>query len=244
MPRKPITRSNSNYYHVTARSNNREFFYLPIQNVWDIMSNKLAKLQIDHGIKIACFVLMNNHFHLLILTPHEDIDRIMYFFMKGVTLEIQKCSGRINKIFGGRYKGSMIDSYGYLMNVYKYIYRNPVEANISATVEQYPYSTLLYQNQESARIPFRVEKIMPPHVFLGFENLDEVKWLNQRFDKSESDSIKCGLQKTIFSYERDRASGRPIEPVVKFPKKKSQDELWADMFSEVNLELNLSAIDG
>ncbi len=62
---------------------------------------------------------MNNHFHLLVLTPHEDIDRIMYFFMKEVAIDIQKCTGRINKIFGGRYKGSMINSYSYLVNVYK-----------------------------------------------------------------------------------------------------------------------------
>lgn len=111
MPRKPLERSNENYYHITARSNNREFFYLPMLNVWDIMTEKLAKLQGQHRIKIAAFVLMNNHFHLLILTPNEDIDRIMYFFMKDVTLEIQKCTGRINKIFGGRYKGSMITNY-------------------------------------------------------------------------------------------------------------------------------------
>jgi putative transposase len=57
------------------------------------------------------FFLMNNHFHLLVLTPEEDIDGIMYFFMKEVTLEIQKCSGRINKIFGGRYKVSMISTF-------------------------------------------------------------------------------------------------------------------------------------
>lgn len=127
MPRKPIERSNSNYYHVTARSNNREYFFLPVLNVWDIMTRKLGDLQRQFGIKVAAFVLMNNHFHLLILTPNEDIDRVMYFFMKDVTLEIQKYTGRINKIFGGRYKGSMIHNYGHLVNVYKYILRNPIE---------------------------------------------------------------------------------------------------------------------
>lgn len=99
MPGKPITRSNHNYYHVTARSNNKEFFYISMVNVWEIMTVKLSELQTKHRIKIAAFVLMNNHFHFLVLTPEEDIDRIMYLFMKGVTLEIQRCSGRINKIF-------------------------------------------------------------------------------------------------------------------------------------------------
>jgi REP element-mobilizing transposase RayT len=54
------------------------------------MNFRLESLQKEHGIRIATFVLMNNHFHLLVLTLNLDIDRLMYFFMKGVTLEIQK----------------------------------------------------------------------------------------------------------------------------------------------------------
>ena len=142
MPKKPIQRSNDNYYHINARSNNREFFFLPTMNVWEIKSKRLAQLQSEYHIKIAAFVLMNNHFHLLVLTPKEDIDRIIYFFMKNVTLDIQKCTGRINKIFGGRYKGSMIENYGYLVNVYKYILRNPIEVGIIDRAENYVYSSL------------------------------------------------------------------------------------------------------
>lgn len=221
MPRKPIQRSNDNYYHVTARSNNREFFYLPILNVWDIMTDKLAKLQSVHQIKIASFVLMNNHFHLLVLTPNEDIDRIMYFFMKEVTREIQKCTGRINKIFGGRYKGSVITNDSYLANVYKYIYRNPVEAAITDKAEHYSYSTLFFQANQHVKSPIKLEKIIPSHAFEDYIDLDELMWINQEFDKNESTSIRCGLQKSIFSYEKDRNTHRSIEPIVRHPKRKS-----------------------
>lgn len=244
MPRKPIERSNSNYYHVTARSNNREFFYLPILNVWDIMTNKLVELQSNHRIKISAFVLMNNHFHLLVLTPQQDIDRVMYFFMKEVTREIQKCTGRINKIFGGRYKGSMIDNYGQLVNVYKYIYRNPIEVGLSEKAEFYPYSTLFFKTQRTARVPFRIENIFPPQAFDSFENLDEVSWINQKFDPAESASIRCGLQKTVFAYERDRNNGKPVEPIVRHPKKKTQEELWNDLLEEENLELRQLSYEG
>lgn len=190
MPRKPIERSNENYYHITARSNNKEYFYLPILNVWDIMTEKLAKLQSNYRIKIAAFVLMNNHFHMLILTPIEDIDRIMYFFIKEVTLEIQKCTGRINKIFGSRYKGSMITSYSYLMNVYKYIYRNPVEVGIKKRAEQYPYSTLFHKTNSHVRCPFKLENVLPKHAFDSYENLDEMTWINQMYEKHEVLKLK------------------------------------------------------
>lgn len=232
MPRKPVERSNSNYYHITARSNNKEFFYLPILNDWDIMTRKLSELQRQHGIKIAAFMLMNNHFHLLLLTPNEDIDRVMYFFMKDVTLEIQKYSGRINKIFGGRYKGSMITSYGQLVNVYKYIYRNPVEVNLSETTESYPYSTLIFQYKTGMSRSLDIEKILPKHAFEQFEDLDELKWLNQRFERHEANSIRVGLTRSIFAYEKDNSTGKTIEPTVRHPKKMTQDELWDDLFPD------------
>lgn len=224
MPRKPIARSNEHYYHITARSNNREFFYLPIVNVWDIMTKKLARLQEAYKIKIAAFVLMNNHFHLLIFTPHEDIDRIMYFFMKEVTLDIQKSAGRVNKIFGGRYKGSMITSYSYLVNFYKYIYRNPVEVGLSEYAELYPYSTLFHKTQSQGRCPFNVENFFPMNVFDDYEDLNELKWINQKFEMNEAGSIGCGLQKTIFSYEKDRKYNRPIVPIIRHPKKQTHKE--------------------
>lgn len=211
MPRKPIHRSNENYYHITARSNNRESFYLPILEVWEIMTNKLANLQSIYQIQIASFVLMNNHFHLLVLTPNEDIDRVMYFLMKEVTREIQKKTGRINKIFGGRYKGSIIMNNSYLANVYKYIYRNPVEVELTNKAENYPFSTLFFQVNKHIEGPFKLEKIL----FEGYVALDELKWINQKFDVHESASIGRGLKKSIFAYKKDRNTHRPIEPVVK-----------------------------
>jgi putative transposase len=221
MPRKPIERSNENYYHITARSNNREYFYLQIPIVWEIMTEKLAILQRQYQIKIAAFVLMNNHFHLMVLTPNEEIDRIMYFFMKDVTKEIQKRTGRINKIFGGRYKGSIITNYKYLMNVYKYIYRNPIEVGLSVNAEDYPYSTLYYKCRHLMRIPFELDDI---HIFdciKDYENLDELIWINQRFEEMESKSISLGLHKTIFQFIKDKNTHRPIEPIIRNPKKTS-----------------------
>ncbi len=235
MPRKAIERSRDNYYHITARSNNREFFFLPMDEVWEVMTTKLEHLQREHGIRIAAFVLMNNHFHLLVLTPNLDIDRLMYFFMKGVTLEIQKRTKSINKIFGGRYKGSMIDSYAYLVNVYKYIYRNPVEAKIVARAESYLYSSLHFKNKIDNRMSFQLERVLPHFAFDKYENLNELEWINQSFSQPEAKSIKTGLQKTTFSYEKDRATGKPIVPKVDHPLKKSQDELWKEMFPEVVL---------
>ncbi len=205
MPRKPIVRSNQHYYHIVARSNNQEYFYLPSQEIWQMMTAKLGELQKKFDLKIGAFVLMNNHFHLLVLSPEEDIDRVMYFFMKELTLSIQRRTKRINKIFGGRYKGCIIEHQNYLMNVFKYIYRNPVVAGITEKAENYPYSTLFYQLNSMTQ-PFELSRPFNREVGLLLE------WLNASFREDEAQSIKTGLRKSVFDYKKDRATGRVIGP--------------------------------
>lgn len=207
MPRKPIQRSNEHYYHLTARSNNKETFFLPIDVVWNIMLYQLGLLQKEYKLKIVALVLMNNHFHLLMMTPEEDIDRIMYFFMKNMTLKIQKASGRINKVFGGRYKGCLIDNHAYLLNAYKYIYRNPVAAGVCELVEDYPFSSLYFQRWKISA-PVQFEEIMTSY------NTCEYSWLNLGYASDEAGSIKNALRKSVFSYSRDRATGKTIAPLV------------------------------
>lgn len=196
MPRKPLIRSNEHYYHVTARSNNRENFYLSPSVIWIIFLNELASLQKKFQIKIAAFVLMDNHFHLLVLSPEEDIDKIMYFFMKNSTLDIQKKSGRINKIFGGRYKGSLILNNQYLFNVYQYIYLNPVRAKIVKVGSDYPLSSF-YFIKNNLQLPINISS-----------PLGELDWLNSPLSKNDELNIKSALRKTIFTPPRNKSSGK------------------------------------
>lgn len=198
MPRKPIIRSNEHYYHLTGRANNKEHFYLPVEEVWKIMLSKLRKLHKENELRISAFVLMNNHFHLLALTPKEPIDRIMYFFMKEVTREMQKRTGRVNKIFGGRYKGCLIEDPKYLLNVYKYIYRNPVAAGLVERAEHYPFSTFYFQDENCTPIP--LDKVMPMNIAVS--RYVEKEWVNSTFEESESESMKWGLTRNKFQYKK------------------------------------------
>ena len=217
MPRKPTVRSNSDFYHVTGRSNNKDFWYLPTVDVWEILCKELELLKSEFNLIILSFVVMDNHFHLLMKTPEEDIDRVMYFFMKKTTLTMQKRSGRINKIYGGRYKGSVIKSDSYLLNVYKYIYRNPVKGGICEKAESYPYSTLYYKQLKEPELPFQMDDFSSHIDFYKFDMSDELKWINQTFTKEESESIQCGLRKSVFSYKKDKGTGKVIVPAFNPP---------------------------
>src|SRR4051794_18500799 len=124
MPRKTLIRSNTLPYHVTARTNNRELFHLPLNLVWDIMNSHIFEAIILFRIKIHAFVLMPNHFHLLITTPEEDLGRVMQIIMKSGTKTINTESRRTGRVFGSRYHWTIIESEVYFAHALKYVYRN------------------------------------------------------------------------------------------------------------------------
>lgn len=203
MPRLPIIRSNQHYYHLIARTNNKEPFGVNLNQVWGSTTKILSQLQKEFDLKIGAFVLMNNHFHLLLLTPREDIDRVMYFFMKKLTASLQRKSGRINRIFGGRYKGCVIENERYLQNVYKYIYRNPVAAGLCPKAEDYEFSTLNMRTSRS-------NPLVISDLFICGTPL--LEWINCSYSEDEIESIRSGLKKTVFQYKKDRITNKEIEP--------------------------------
>lgn len=207
MPRKPIIRSNEHFYHLTGRSNNKDFFELPLETVWEIMTGQLGKLQKQFNLHITAFVLMSNHFHLLMLTPDEDIDWVMFYFMKDTTKLMQKELGRINRIYGSRYKGCLVDNQHYLLSAYKYIYLNPIRAGLVNRAQDYKFTTL----NTSLNLPFNLEEIVP--LTLQSPNRElECRWINETFLPDENSSIKQGLSKSKFSYPKIGSNRKQKKP--------------------------------
>jgi putative transposase len=199
MPRKYLFRSQECPYHVTARANNRENFPLALEEIWEVFNEHLREISGRYATKIHAFVLMPNHFHLLISTPQEDLGKVMQYFMRSMTKTLNFKTGRSGRIFGAKYHWSLIDSIQYFDCALKYVYRNPVKANLVNSVEFYPYSTL---GAVVGRM--RVNYLLHPPV--GMQSLipaaevsDFLNWLNQPFPNEEDREIREGLKKTRFS---------------------------------------------
>lgn len=149
MPRKPLVRTSEFPYHITSRSNNRDWFCISIEDVWDYCRELLAQGEKEFGIKIEAFVLMSNHYHLCVYTPKANIDTFMRFFNQNLGRKIAKQSGRINRIFGAPYKWTVITSEAYFINVIRYVYQNPLRANLCQRCEDYPYSDLFRRKSDT-----------------------------------------------------------------------------------------------
>ncbi len=170
MPRKNFIRTTQYFYHVYNRSNQKIWYTCSMDRVWDIAINSLAKANSRHPIQIAQFVLMQNHYHMLVRTPNGNLDKFMYEFGKNFSLGLRIETHLINRMFSGRYKWSVIAHEQYLRIVYNYIYQNPIRAGLSDDIHNYPYSTafrhfnekkisiIILYHQESANAPVALIK--------------------------------------------------------------------------------------
>ena len=200
MPRKNLIRTNQYPYHVTIRTNNKDWFDLPMEDVWSICKDQITKAKTNFPVDIQAFVLMNNHYHLMLWTPNSNLDKFMYKFNLGISKNIREKTGRINRIFGDRYHWCLIKNQTYYKSVLKYIYQNPRRAGLTNKCEDYPFSTLHY-------ITFKK--------LLGFDLFQAVpgdvafySWINdnQKFPKSFSKAIR----KPLFKYPINITSRRKI----------------------------------
>jgi putative transposase len=202
MTRKYLIRSNEHPYHVTARGNNREPYPCGQKVAWEIFCTHLKAICELFDVKIHAFVMMPNHFHLLITTSKEDLGEVMQWFMRSVTRTINDQTGRSGRIFGGRYHWSIVRTQVYYDCALKYIYRNPVKAGMIKNVEDFAFSTIKHALEiESLDYPLS-PPIWADSIIPKGQKTEFLLWLNQSFKESKEAAIKAGLRKTTFTPPR------------------------------------------
>lgn len=127
-------------YHITSRGNERKKIFLN-----DADRKKILGILEDYhdryGILIHSYVLMDNHYHLILETPKGNLLKVMHGLNGGYTGYFNRKYGRTGHLFQGRYKGIIIDKDSYLIPLSRYIHLNPVRARIAERPEQYRWSS-------------------------------------------------------------------------------------------------------
>jgi putative transposase len=146
MPRKNLEISTEFPYHCVNRLQNK-IFYPPekMNEIWNIYQQALHRVSIIYCARVHLFILMSNHFHLLLSTPEGNISQIMQDFQSHVSIEVRSLLRREEYKFSSRYKWKITKTPRNFAQVYKYILNNPIEAKIVEQTEQYQYSSFSFQ---------------------------------------------------------------------------------------------------
>lgn len=203
MARQNVPEQSVYPYHLTARTNNKEWFELPLDQVWQIFEEQLFFLSHGFNFEIHGFVLMNNHFHLLVKTPKSNLSQGMQWFMRETSRQINREANRINRVWGSRYFRSMIQNYHYYTHAYKYIYHNPVQAGLTKTALEYKYSSL------QRLLGLRHLAFPVYDTTLWDTNIDSyLNWLNKKPYEDNWNTVKKSLTRPIFSLPKCRKTKR------------------------------------
>lgn len=143
MPRIARVDVGNHVYHVINRAVMRlEIF--STKEEFQLFEKLLASASEETGMRILAYVLMPNHWHLLLHTENDgDLGLFMHRLTNTHTRRVHSLTGTIGHgpIYQGRYKSFLIQNDVHLLTVLKYIERNPVRAGLSSRAEQWQWGS-------------------------------------------------------------------------------------------------------
>jgi len=128
------------WYHVMNRGRHQDTLFHDHHD-YAVFLDLLRESGALWKIKIAAYCLMTNHYHLLIQTPQANLDRCMRHINGIYTQRFNRKYHTDGQLFRGRYKAVLVDADNYLLELVRYIHRNPLRAGIVKTPEAYPWSS-------------------------------------------------------------------------------------------------------
>ncbi|MHB9155597.1 MAG: transposase, partial [Endomicrobiales bacterium] len=89
---------------------------------------------------LAAYVLMPNHFHLLVEVKRDPTSAVMQSLLTAYARYFNRAHSRRGHLFQGRYKAILCEKETYLMELIRYIHLNPVRAGLAETPDQWMWS--------------------------------------------------------------------------------------------------------
>ncbi len=147
-------------HHVIQRGNNRQAIFASgadYQMLLDLLEENARKFD----VAIHAYVLMSNHFHLL-LTPQtpDGLPQMMQALGRRYVRYFNDSQQRSGTLWEGRYKSALIQSERYLLACMAYIDLNPLRAGLVAAPGDYPWSSYGHYTG------LRIDKLITPHALM------------------------------------------------------------------------------
>lgn len=127
-------------HHVWQRGNNREFIFQDSRTK-RFFIKQLKEYNKKFDYNILAYVIMNNHYHLLIQTFKDPIGEVMFNINNVTGKFIRDNLEYSGHVFQGRYNSKLVKTNAYFLWLIRYIHRNPVRAKMCSKVDDYKWSS-------------------------------------------------------------------------------------------------------
>ena len=113
------------WYHVTARGTERRVIFADDQDRrrWmELIAEAVAVFKlVVHG-----YVLMDNHYHLMVQTREANLSRAMQWLQSSYSMGFNRRHRRVGPLFQGRFKAIVVERAGWGLELSRYVHLNPV----------------------------------------------------------------------------------------------------------------------
>lgn len=140
-------------YHIINRANGRQTIFHNKEEYLHF-EDLLTKAQELNNMRILAYTLMPNHWHL-VLHPRQDGD--LSVFMQWLTLtHTQQYHSRTKTIgyghlYQGRYKSFLVAKDNYLLQLIRYVERNPLRAKLVKRAEDWRWGSAYRKTHRTAQ---------------------------------------------------------------------------------------------
>ena len=176
----------------------------------------LCEVSEHYDFTIHGYVLMSNHYHLLLENSKENLSAGMRQINSSYAQYYNKKYNRTGHLWQDRFKSWYLFDENYLFTLFRYLEFNPIEAKISKKVGEYPY-TLIHDIVQN-----KVKSCMKDSFVL--------QWYDSINELLESVGIKMTEEeKEKISQFQKKASAYKIKPKKIQQKLKIEDYFKKDM---------------
>jgi REP element-mobilizing transposase RayT len=104
---------------------------------------RLAALAEAGALTVYAWACLPNHAHLLVRTGRRPLARSMRAFLTGYAGAFNRRHRRVGHLFQNRYRSIVVEAEPYLLELVRYLHRNPLRAQIVGTLRdlaRYPWT--------------------------------------------------------------------------------------------------------
>lgn len=127
-------------FHVTSRGNERR------EIVRDDADRRrfvklLARVVRERRWRLHAWVLMSNHYHLLVETPEVGLSRGIKWLNQRYAETFNQRHERVGHLFQGRFKSILVERERHLLELLRYVVLNPVRCGAATFAGEYEWSS-------------------------------------------------------------------------------------------------------
>ena len=126
-------------WHITSRGNERRAIFRDDDDR-RLFLNVLAGAIRRFRWRLHAYVLMGNHYHLLVETPEPNLSRGMHRVNAVYTQRFNQRHERVGHLLQGRFKAILVEKERHLLELVRYVVLNPVRAGLVGNPGEWRWS--------------------------------------------------------------------------------------------------------